>query len=468
MKLNFLIDFATKAKEKKKVLEDKITQTKFAQEVKETKQEIDKIYQDNKHNILPYINFTKACIMDATCLPTKEEVRIIDYVDLTLKIKENYNEYLSGGKFTNFFPKEIWIAHISLALAKEIHSFIMKNYKSHCKLLATDPEGGNNYYSVEFKNDFKESETDAEQIKFAYIENNKEGGLISFFLEKNNIEHSLKLIKKIFFENFNSNKIIVSVKNKKICFEEDRLHKDFIMFKKCQQYIDDINKFLAKNHNRSILFYGPPGSGKSNIIAGIISTNSLSTLKFTNINLIDSNSLVEIIKILTPDCIVLEDLDHAQHNQLNVLLEKIEQFTSNVKLILGSANQVSSLDNALIRPGRFDQAVEINRLDDEVITNLVRNDQELFELTKNFPVAYIKELMKRIDVLGKEQALATMDDIKVRVDNLAVNNYSLNKVKASSAGESNNTSASPYPSYDLEEDDEEYPPEEEEPYEGDV
>lgn len=428
MKLDFLINFASKVKDKKKLIESSLSKTALAQELIETKQEIDKIYQDNKHNILPYINFAKSCIMDATLLPT-EEVRIIDYIDLSLKIKENYNEYLTGGKFINFFPKDIWTAHFSMNLSKEIYNLINKNYKSHCKLLASDSEGGNNYYTVDFENYFKDSATDSEHIKFAFIENPKEGGLISFFIEKNNIENSLKLIKKLFFENFNSNKIIVSFKNKKISFEEDKLNKDFIMFQKCQSYIDDINKFLSKNHNRSILFYGPPGSGKSNIIAGIISTNSLSTIKFTNLNLIDSNSLIEIIKILTPDCIVLEDLDHAQHNQLNLLLEKIEQLTSNVKLILGSANQVSLLDNALIRPGRFDQAIEINRLDDEVIMNLVHNDQELFELTKSFPVAYIKELMKRVDVLGKEEALASMQDIQIRVQNLNNNNYSLHKDK---------------------------------------
>lgn len=420
MKLGFLKDALFKVKETKEALEAKVSETFLAKEVKEAKEDFDKIYQDNKHIFLPYVNFSKACIMDATCLPTKDEVRIIDYVDLGLKIKENYNEYLSGGKFTNFFPKEVWQSYFSLNFAKEIHALIAANYKAHCKLLATDSEGGNTYYTAEFK-------SEAGIVRFAFIENGKEGGLISFFLEKNNIDESLNLIKKIFFEKFESNKIIISVKNKKVCLEEDRLNKDFIMFNKCQTYIDDINKFLSKNHNRSILFYGPPGSGKSNIIAGIISTNSLSTLKFTNINLIDSNTLIEIIKVLRPDCIVLEDLDHAKNNELNILLEKLEQFTSNVKLILGSANQASNLDNALVRPGRFDKAIEINRLDDEVIMNLVHNDKELFELTKNFPVAYIKELMKRVDVLGKKEALETMDDILIRVQNLSSANYSLVK-----------------------------------------
>jgi hypothetical protein len=51
---------------------------------------------------MPYVNFVKACVTDATCLPT-EEVRYIDYVDLVLKVKENYNEDLLGGKFVDFF-----------------------------------------------------------------------------------------------------------------------------------------------------------------------------------------------------------------------------------------------------------------------------------------------------------------------------------------------------------------------------
>ncbi len=426
MKLNFITKALASAKNKKKFFSEKFEDTKIAKEIKETKSEIDKIYEDNKHDIMPYVNFVKACVTDATCLPT-EEVRYIDYVDLVLKVKENYNEYLLGGKFVDFFSKTKWQSYLSAVISKEVYQIIMANYKSHCKLLASDSETNNCYYIAEFKGE------DEKPVNFAFIENKGESGLISFYLERDNIKASLKLIKKIFFERFNNNKIIISMKDKKISFDEDKLNKDFIMFRRCEEYIADINKFLGKDHNRSILFYGPPGSGKSNIIAGIISTNSLSTLKFANIDSLDSNTIVEIIKILSPDCIVLEDLDHAKHDQLNTLLEKLEQFTANVKLILGSANQVSNLDNALIRPGRFDQAIEVKSLDAEVIMNLVNDDKELFELTKDFPVAYIKELMKRVEVLGKEVALKSIDDIIVRVDNLGMSNYSLKKNATSSA-----------------------------------
>lgn len=420
MKLTFITKALESFKNQKKSLSDKFETTKVSKEISETKSEIDKIYEDNKHEIMPYVNFVKACVTDATCLPT-EEVRYIDYIDLVLKVKENYNEYLLGGKYVDFFSKTKWQSYLSTVIAKEVYSIIITNYKSNTKLLASDSETNNCYYMAEFAGE------DGKPINFAFIENKSENGLISFYLERDNIENSLKLIKKIFFERFNNNKIVVSIKDKKIKFDEDRLNKDFIMFRRCEEYIADINKFLSKNHNRSILFYGPPGSGKSNIIAGIISTNSLSTLKFANIDSLDSNTIVEIIKIFSPDCIVLEDLDHAKHEQLNTLLEKLEQFTMNVKLILGSANQVSNLDNALIRPGRFDQAIEVKSLDAEVIMSLVNEDKELFELTKDFPVAYIKELMKRVEVLGKDVALKSIDDIIIRVQNLGLSNYSLKK-----------------------------------------
>lgn len=420
MKLTIIAKALEAVKNQKRSLSEKFEATKVAKEIAETRAEIDKIYEDNKHEIMPYVNFVKACVTDATCLPT-EEVRYIDYVDLALKVKENYNEYLLGGKYVDFFSKTKWQSYLSAIIAKEVYNIIVTNYKSHTKLLASDSETNNCYYMAEFKDE------NDEPINFAYIENKGESGLISFYLERDNIENSLKLIKKIFFERFNNNKIIVSLKDKKIRFDEDKLNKDFIMFRRCEEYIADINKFLDKNHNRSILFYGPPGSGKSNIIAGIISKNALSTLKFANIDSLESNTIVEIIKIFSPDCIVLEDLDHAKHDQLNTLLEKLEQFTMNVKLILGSANQVSNLDNALIRPGRFDQAIEVKSLDAEVIMSLVKEDKELFELTKDFPVAYIKELMKRVEVLGKPLALKSMDDIIIRVENLGMSNYSLKK-----------------------------------------
>jgi SpoVK/Ycf46/Vps4 family AAA+-type ATPase len=142
--------------------------------------------------------------------------------------------------------------------------------------------------------------------------------------------------------------------------------------------------------------------------------------------------MTEIIKVVGPDCIILEDIDHLGHEEIVDLLDKIEDFNHENKLVFATANRVSRLDNALLRPGRFDEAIEIKNIDEEVLLKLVQGDSEIFEIVKNFPVAFAVELMKRVKILGKEEALQNIQDLQDRVDNFSLVNYEL---KAKSAVE---------------------------------
>lgn len=166
-------------------------------------------------------------------------------------------------------------------------------------------------------------------------------------------------------------------------------------------------------------------SGKSNLVKGITHCLKAKCVRFTDLSSMNNAFVAEILRTLNPDAVVLEDIDHMSMDEIDDLLDKLEDFNNQKKLIFATANQVRKLDDALLRPGRFDEVKEIKTLDEEVLMNLVENDEELFQISKSFPVAFTVELLKRVKVLGKEKALQNMQDIKDRVDNLNNTNYEL-------------------------------------------
>jgi hypothetical protein len=69
---------------------------------------------------------------------------------------------------------------------------------------------------------------------------------------------------------------------------------------------------------------------------------------------------------------------------------------------------------AALRPGRFDEVVKVDRLDARLLRSLVGDDEELAERVRDLPVAYVAELVKRRDVLGRDRALAELDELCAR------------------------------------------------------
>lgn len=193
---------------------------------------------------------------------------------------------------------------------------------------------------------------------------------------------------------------------------------NFITSKKATDFSLHLDKFLKKGYSRSILFYGPPGTGKSNAVRNIAANLGVTTLRlnFSDISGV-KNFLIEFLAIVKPDVIILEDLDHGDTSG-EKMLSLLELMNKNCKLLLATANEVSKLNDAVVRPERFDELHEIRTIDEEVLMGIVNGDVEIFNIVKEFPIVSTIELMKRVDALGKEQALSSIDDIVQRLKNI--------------------------------------------------
>lgn len=303
---------------------------------------------------------------------------------------------------------------------------------------------------------YKRNQLIIDDLIFAWNESSSESldvPTVFMFDFKNKEEQYKNFFSLLFNKNYPFKKVRASINdNDQINIHEELFSKEYVKTNKVFELKNEIDNYINYGYNRSYLFYGPPGSGKTNIINGLIKEMDGKSLKFEDISSFDTDLIEDLIRFIRPKIVIFEDVDHMDNHSLDVLLGSIEKISSNCSIILASANEISRLDNALVRPERFDRLISVDKLEPEVVMQFVNNDLDIFESVKNFPAVYIKEFMKRVLVLGKEQAIESSADLFERIENLGYVNYSLSKAK-------NNKN------YDYEKDDDEDDDDEDESYE---
>lgn len=158
---------------------------------------------------------------------------------------------------------------------------------------------------------------------------------------------------------------------------------------------------------KGILFHGPPGTGKTLLakaVAGETNSNFLYASgsefveKYVGVGAKRVRTLFEKAKKDSPSIIFIDEIDAigTKRNQdsnnekdqtLNQLLVELDGFnTDETVIVIGATNRLDLLDEALLRPGRFDRHIYIG------IPNMPAREQILTVHTKNKP------LDKKIDI----------------------------------------------------------------------
>ncbi|HBH3023177.1 TPA: AAA family ATPase, partial [Clostridioides difficile] len=129
-----------------------------------------------------------------------------------------------------------------------------------------------------------------------------------------------------------------------------------------------------------VLFYGPPGTGKTLLASAVAGETNSSFFNVTGSEFVEKyvgvgakrvRTLFEKARKEAPSIIFIDEIDavgakrHLESNNekdqtLNQLLVEMDGFNkdSNV-LIIGATNRLDLLDEALLRPGRFDRHIHI-------------------------------------------------------------------------------------------------------------
>lgn len=170
---------------------------------------------------------------------------------------------------------------------------------------------------------------------------------------------------------------------------------DFI--KKSEKY-----KKMGAKIPKGILFYGPPGTGKT-LLASAVAGETKSAFfsasgsefveKYVGVGAKRIRTLFEKAKKESPSVIFIDEIDaigakrHLDSNNekdqtLNQLLVELDGFnTDHTVVVIGATNRLDLLDEALLRPGRFDRHMYIGN------PNVKAREEILKVHTKNKPLA---------------------------------------------------------------------------------
>ena len=197
-------------------------------------------------------------------------------------------------------------------------------------------------------------------------------------------------------------------------------------------FVAELRWFKEKKKSRSYLLVGPPGTGKTSFS---IQSSQAITDRILKIDPVVAKQLGTgefdfIVKNLRPHVIVFDDFDRAAEDgaHLLFLLENIKQNFPEV-VVFATINDFSALDEALKRPGRFDQTVWFDLPDAEtrslVATYYLGKENIDFdevhlklivENTVNMSPAYIKEICERVAYKGWDVVPETIFEFRRTLD----------------------------------------------------
>lgn len=313
----------------------------------------------------------------------------------------------------SYFQMLGWVAPFSDDLAPVIIKVLSKHKSLSFK--TTD-----NSSSIQFADLF------AIQAGWPFDSETNETGNV--YVQKEHVDDFRKIIKMLLWEEF-GNKPIVLTKHIKAFDENENGNGDLnfsadtdiapLASKKSVEYSTYLKKFIDAGINRAVMLYGPPGTGKSTMARSIISRLEMNSIRIkiedlTNLNTV---SLSQIIDLFKPDAIILDDFDrNAGHVYLFELLEYLQK---NVKLVIATANNRDNIDDAFLRPGRFDELVHVNKMDEDVVKNILgKYSKETFDSVKHWPIAFINEYIKRRTFMNEKEAFDSMTELGKRVDRM--------------------------------------------------
>ena len=267
-----------------------------------------------------------------------------------------------------------------------------------------------------------------DDVKFGYILNTKTDYVVAVYVE---LEHEQRartiIMESLWLKMKDSNVVLRKTKSSRVREEDsitievdDSFHP--MPSTRSTQYASYLKKCISAGVSRSVLLYGPPGTGKSTMARTIVDVLEMRSfrIRVEDVGSFDASMIGQAIEVFRPDAIILDDFDRCDSQES--LLETLEFFQRHVKLVIATVNDRHRLDDAILRPGRFDEIMEVKSMEEDVVRSILGPDNEsLIDVVKDWPVAFVQELVKRRKFMSPEEATASTQELASRVSRMFSN-----------------------------------------------
>ncbi|MDR1404173.1 MAG: proteasome-activating nucleotidase [Candidatus Methanoplasma sp.] len=220
---------------------------------------------------------------------------------------------------------------------------------------------------------------------------------------------------------------------------------------------------------KGVLLVGPPGTGKTLMAKAVASATNATFIRFVGSELVQKyigegarlvRELFDLAREKAPSIIFIDELDSVGAKRMDVatsgdrevqrtlmqLLAELDGFTptSDVKII-GATNRPDILDDALLRPGRFDRIIDIGLPDVEGRTQIFKihmsrmntdrgiRPRRLADITEGASGAEIKSICTEAGMLAIRDGRDTVTEDDFMAAKEKVMEAGRNKVKAAPA-----------------------------------
>jgi SpoVK/Ycf46/Vps4 family AAA+-type ATPase len=196
------------------------------------------------------------------------------------------------------------------------------------------------------------------------------------------------------------------------------------------EFIEKNRKFISLGFNRSYMFLGPPGSGKSTMSQHFARAYSNRILQISpeviwNVGDID---IIKLIEESGANVVLIDELDKLmsqlgqQHK--GMLLSRIEKMRKCKPglITIITANSVKNFPDAMLRPGRIDDIIEFTHPDEEDRKKILQGYANLFDvaigpdvinrvagISEGLTGAWLKEVVMQMKVSDPDAACALIE-----------------------------------------------------------
>lgn len=265
---------------------------------------------------------------------------------------------------------------------------------------------------------FKNNETcDCYHLDIGDIYFYMTGSVFYIYYNQNTIDKDvlIKFLVDEKFKDLNSNFLYLQSKENEYDLTLSSWHPDTKTSAKADELKKLILQFNNVGINRSLFLYGPPGTGKTTLAFKLLSDLGYRTIVFSASNKLCTFDLIKnLIDLLKIDAIIIDDFD--QFTQTNKTLDLLEMFNKKLKVLIGIANTLKEFNVAILRPGRFDEIILVDQLDDACISGVLGAlTNQYMKRVQKWPIAFIHELVKKSQFLSQKELDLYVDELDKRV-----------------------------------------------------